>query len=663
MSVAGAEKIEAGTVVGGRFLVESNLGQGTLGRVCRASDQKTRRPVALRFLSGRLCQDTAVMERMREQVQLASRLQHKNIVRVYGLGKEGEQHYLVMEYIEGQSLRQLLDKKIASHNTFSLKGAYNVAAHLCNALHHAHGSLVHGLPGPKAILVNNVGRVKLSDFGVYCALSGGQELLTRLSDIYSMAPEIRGDPTAATRAADIYTVGVVLFELLTGQRPESEMSVPSHLIQNIGGEVDEVVRRAMQPNPAERFEDLQQLKAAFYAAISSDEAPLASQNKDDVAAWVESSTIPPVLQNQPAAVAAEPEAAEPPGAMPPAAAVPAAPAAVPSPAAQPAAAGGDPFQIAPNNTGPMAQSTPGAAQVAPVAVPATPRAASIEEMLVDDGGDSTERWLIQKDRLDFGPFALGELKQQLYKRQFSPDDMVLNKETGDVTRIRNHALLREFIVHLESHFAHKEADSLAEARLDKDKRRRTVTVLFVAMALIVLGAGGAVAAWFLTKDPEIEERIVYREKEADIDKLINGMEITWKKEPPQKKRKKRRRRPRRKSAGGAAATKGGESVTYLGDATKEGGDERLTQPVIQRVMQKNFRKLIPCFLAARRADSSLREVNIDFGIKGSGRVNSAKVNGKGGGGLQSCILSRMKTIKFPSFDGALTPASFSMSLK
>ena len=640
--------IEAGTVVGSRFQVEAPLGEGTLGSVYRALDQKTQRPVALRILSSGISADAVVLERLRGQIQAASKLQHKNIIRMFGLGVEGNHHYIVMEFVEGQSLRKLLDKKKASHNTFSLKGAYNVVAHLCNALHHAHSSLVHGLPGPRSILVNTVGRVKLGEFGIYSSLASHTPELQLLPDLYCMAPEMRADPTAATPAADVYAVGVLLFELLTGQPPSPGVTAPGQLVSDLGAEVDVVVGRALQTDPAARYPDIRQLKAAFYAAISESVEGVAKATNpgEDSAAWVEQPTPPPMPVEDPPPLSAAPAPA------PPAPAAPAAPRAAPATA-------GDPFAIAP--------TAGGNGGVTPTAPAATNRRVSIEELLAETPEDDTERWLVQKDRLDFGPFSLGELKQRLHAREFTPNEMVLNKETGDVIRIRNHPELKEFIIHLESHFAHKEADQMEVQRVEKDKRRRTFTLLAVALALIILGACGAVVAWLMTKDPEIvvqeKEKIVVKEtglKEEELKQLLANLKVNLTVE--KKKKKRKRRRGKRRTKGGTAAA-GGEEVTYLGDATKAGGDERLSERQVNKVVQANFHKLVTCFYKARRGNPGLREMNINFGIGGNGKVRTAKVNGQQGGPLRTCVFGKLKTFNFPKFDGNLTPASFSMSLK
>jgi hypothetical protein len=301
----------------------------------------------------------------------------------------------------------------------------------------------------------------------------------------------------------------------------------------------------------------------------------------------------------------------------------------------------------------------GPAQAAPLAAS---KQVSIEELLADTGGDDTEKWLIQKDRLDFGPFAMGDLKQQIYKREFSGDDVVVDQETGERSKIRTHPAFRDFIIQLDRLFESKRMAAAEVERTQQDKRRRSILVVVVLICLAVLGAGGAAAVYFIKfKEPETREKIVYRTKKDNVD--LSKIQIAWSKEPEdqaKKRRKWRKRRKRRRKTGGAGVD---DDVTRFGDATKSGGDALLSQRVIQGVMNKSFSKLTGCVYKALRSNPGMRSVVIDFGIRGTGRVSSVRVNKRGSGPFHGCIKGRMRAIKFPSFDGSLTRASFAMSLK
>jgi hypothetical protein len=160
---------------------------------------------------------------------------------------------------------------------------------------------------------------------------------------------------------------------------------------------------------------------------------------------------------------------------------------------------------------------------------------------------------------------------------------------------------------------------------------------------------------------ETREKIVYRDKKGqDLESLIKGIDITWKKEPEDQATRRRKYAVKRRGKTGPSST---DDVTYLGDANKDGGDALLTTAAVQRVMQSNFNKLTPCMYEELRRNSSLRQVNIDFGIRGSGKVDRVVVNNQQSGPFVGCILTRMQRIQFPSFDGTMTRASFSMSLK
>jgi serine/threonine-protein kinase len=625
-----ADSVARGTVIGGRFQVETSIGVGGLGELYRALDLKTQKPIAIRLLAPHIAGDEATLDRLRAQVKAASQLQHKNIASTYGMGKEGALRYIAEEFIDGQSLRVLLDKKRKSGRTFSLKGAYNVLAHVCNALSHAHPTMPHGLPGPGATLVNKVGRVKLCEFGVVCALPATG--VQRMGDHRCLAPELAADPLAATAAADIYSLGVVLYELLTGQvvQQPGALMPASQLIAGLPPDVDEVLARCLEHDPRARYGDAQQLKAAFYASVQS------ASDQADVEGVVDPASL------EAAAPARRPSASKP---------------------GTRSTQGTGTAAVPPNPSAnhPQPAQPRGAKPLQPIPTPApAARQLSVEEHIARARGDSAEKWLVHKDRLDFGPFALAELMLNMSKGQFGPDDIVLDQESGERTRIRTHPQLRDFCVVLEKHL---EADRMVRAeqsQQQRDKRRRTILVVTITSCLMVLGAGGAVTVYYLRKDPETREKIVYREKQSDLDKLLKNIDVNWRKEPEDQAARRRKYGVKRRGKTGPASN---DDVTYLGDATKEGGDALLTPAAVQRVMQSNFNRLIPCVYEELRRTPSMRQVNIDFGVRGTGVVSSVNVNGQAGGPLVSCILTKMQRIQFPKFDGTLTRASFSMSLK
>lgn len=159
-------RLSAGDRVGSRFTVESWSRDDVDGSVYRVIDERTRRTLSILLLDPEFVRGDAAAQSIRDWVRVAKRLQHKNVTRVYGMGREGQRHYLAAEHIDGRTLARLLERKARASKTFTLKGAYNLVAHVCNALTAAGDEIAHGVLRPSSILVNREGRVKVDRFGL-----------------------------------------------------------------------------------------------------------------------------------------------------------------------------------------------------------------------------------------------------------------------------------------------------------------------------------------------------------------------------------------------------------------------------------------------------------------------------------------------------------------
>jgi serine/threonine-protein kinase len=636
----GALELPPGTLLGERYQIEERLGATPYGDAYRARDVADGRIVSIKVLSPPLIADPKLRSRLARELQRAGALEHKNVAQTIGIFETRHAGdavvYVVTEFVDGQSLREMLDKKQAAGKPFSLKGAYNVIAHLCNALQHAHATTVHGALGPESVQVSSAGRVKICDFGLALAL-GAPDGAPQLRGTFQKVqpPEGRLAPEPSDSRADLYGVGVILYELLTGRTPPEggqAIQAPSHLVQGLTASVDPVVLRCLAPRRDDRYADPQAVKEALHAAVAHELAA-------------------PGARTPPVGVAALPAtpAARPPSA-PPAAAAPASrpPAAQPARHAPQAAAPAGAPSAAANGRG-------AAARHAPPQVARAPIAASFNmDSALSAIDDSTERWLIQKDKLDFGPFNLRDVKAQIEGGKILGEHIIVDTESGERRRVKDHPQLRDQVIAAEREHAEKQREAT-----EADERRRhkgKVVSLLMAMLVVivgVLGGGGYYGKthhWF---EQKVVKEVVH---DNDLD-FLKGIEISLKVDPPSPK-KHTTRRPKKGGKPGEF-----EEVTNLGDASEGGGDETLDQAVVQRVMTQNFKVLVGCIGEERRRNPSLHTVEMDFIIRGTGNVSAVKVNGQTGTPVSNCMYGKMQAVAFPKFNGQKTHASFTLALK
>jgi len=235
--------------------IDSVVGRGGMAAVYRARQRDLDRPVALKILTLDVAHDPAFGERFVREARAMASLAHPGIASVYDSGRSGPFWYLIMELIDGPNLRQVIRE-----GNLKSSEALEIVSQVCGALEYAHGEgVVHRDIKPENILLDRSGRVKIVDFGLAKLLGQdpGQVSLTRTNQAmgtwHYMAPEQVEHPLEVDHRADIYSLGVVFYELLTGELPLGRFEAPSQKVQ-LDVRLDEVVFRTLEKDPARRYQ-------------------------------------------------------------------------------------------------------------------------------------------------------------------------------------------------------------------------------------------------------------------------------------------------------------------------------------------------------------------------------------------------------------------------
>ncbi|MQB01138.1 MAG: protein kinase [Actinobacteria bacterium] len=261
-----------------RYRMQDDIARGGMGRVIAAQDERLHRQVAVKLLKDELVQDPRFVERFRREARAVAALSHPNIATVFDYGEDDDCHFIVMEYADGKDLSRVLRED----GPMSVDRAAGIAAQVCNALAHAHAArVVHRDVKPANIIIGPGDRVKVTDFGI--ARAAGDATLTATGSVLGTAQYISPEQAAGGRvtpATDVYSMGIVLYEMLTGavpftgdspvavamQQVNEEMPAPSSLNPDVPSSLDEVVARATRKDPAERYGDAKEMGSAIVSA-------------------------------------------------------------------------------------------------------------------------------------------------------------------------------------------------------------------------------------------------------------------------------------------------------------------------------------------------------------------------------------------------------------
>jgi hypothetical protein len=262
-----AVRFERGQVVAGRYTVLDLVGKGGMGCIYKVRDNVLGEDVALKTLLPQFARDRVVVERFFNEAKITRRLSHPNVVRVHDIGNANGVIYISMEFLEGQSLRSAIDHAPNGHR-LPLEYLYRIMDQLCASLEYAHRFTVHRDIKPENVMICSDGTVKLMDFGISKLMAS--QALTAASMVMGtpmyMPPEQLRDSAKVDARADIFSVGVMLYEMLTGHLPTGIPQPASQLYADIPDMLDDIVARCVAQRPENRFPDAAALRKALRAA-------------------------------------------------------------------------------------------------------------------------------------------------------------------------------------------------------------------------------------------------------------------------------------------------------------------------------------------------------------------------------------------------------------
>ncbi|HET6332594.1 MAG TPA: protein kinase [Polyangiales bacterium] len=673
--------IGSGVLVGGRFLVEAAGASTALGQTFLARDQKTKKPIAVYVASDALAGDRNAVEIFRNEARSAAKLRHRNLVGIYGVGAHGgRQQFIAQEWLPGQNAADLIGEHKRDGKPLSVRGVYNLVAHVCKALTAIHEVSIHGALRPQVVWISKSGRVKVGELGVAATLAKTRryELLSAEEQAF-LAPEARTGGNTDARA-DVFGAGALLYALLTARSPLETFVPPSQARSDATPELDAILMRCLATDPALRFAKPDELMAAllplcadapepempdFDMEIEVDvdvahslmprpgprmSAPPASMPPIEISIGP---TVPPPPSNDVTAVAVRSPA-------PPVPPVPSAARTADRPSPHPQPRPASPI-APPMAAGPLAAPQPApVAQAAGAATGGDDLAALTARLTQNDA----PRWMAVKDGMDHGPFTARELIKLIVDGEILEQHLVFTLSSAERKPLVAYPEFSDFIHQYKIRKDEKDYGE-ALARSTKNEKRSTAAKALILTAsigaVLVVGLGYMMsrrAAEKAEHQAEVDLATLYDNGQVKISGTAGILTHTP-------------RAPGARRTGGGPSPGGGTGFTSyedamntameIGDARQGGGERQLTSGDVAGVMNRSLNRMFGCVGDELRHGGKLGRVTIDLAILGSGKVMGASVN-TGTPGFQKCIATKVRELQFPNFPAPRMGARYSFAV-
>ncbi len=258
-----------GTFIADRYEIVGQVGTGGMSDVYKAKDHTLGRYVAIKVLKSEFSEDTNFVSKFRTEAQSAAVLEHPNIVNIYDVGSENGIHYIVMEYVEGITLKTYIGKK----GQLTYKEALSIAIQVGRGIQAAHAkNIVHRDIKPQNIIISTDGKVKVTDFGIARAVSENTIHSDVMGSVHYASPEQARNGYVSSRS-DIYSLGIVMYEMVTGRVPfdgdstvavaiqhlQDEMDPPSKYAPNLPVSLEKIIQKCTQKSPDRRYDSMESL--------------------------------------------------------------------------------------------------------------------------------------------------------------------------------------------------------------------------------------------------------------------------------------------------------------------------------------------------------------------------------------------------------------------